>query len=456
MKKMSSFINMKSATRITGLFFVLVLVSFQDSQHVAAHDATVRPPHLPPMVTIRLLSGQVTTIPYENTKKLQDIVNKLNRLGGGLLEFEPRVYEFDRVLRLWDVHNVHFQGKPGTTFRMRKLDEFGILKISQETLIASKRLIVNRPDLVRPGTRYQLLRPNLKGIRMMEFDIATIDGNVATIANATNISSKEAMVGAFLMPHINFIGGWRCGDMSFDRIIFDGNFDMNNRKLGEKNYWAHTTHCGILLRNGYTSRPGRPVKRPSSSNVRITNCTFKNLLGRGTTFYNMANVTVRGCHFEDMGAEAIEIDHLSSFAVISGCTIRRAKFGMRLNDCTDVTVTGCVMQDCEEVGVFITDVVRDPSCNRRMSVTGNTIYRGRRGIVIDPGAEENIIANNTITDMTWCGIYCEGNRNVIQGNSIRKTKQVGVIDKGQGNLIVNNLILNSKPSKKWSRIKKND
>ena len=88
--------------------------------------------------------------------------------------------------------------------------------------IADNKIIVDRPELLRPGTRYQLLRPDLKGIRMMEFDITAVEGNVATIENATNISSKTAFPGCWLIPHINFIGGWRCGDMSFDRIEFDG------------------------------------------------------------------------------------------------------------------------------------------------------------------------------------------------------------------------------------------
>ena len=434
-------VDRKSIGRLGGVVALILVATVAAQKHGPSdltrelEAATAKPP----AVRVQSFDGTEQTVEYQGARWLQDLVIYLSKKkGGGTLTFEPRVYEFRHPVRLWGINNVHFIGVPGTIFRLRKLDEWAKIKLSRPSRLADLKLAVDRPDLLQVGSRYQLLRPDLKKIRLMEFDVASKDGgDVVGFDRATNIGIDVAPVGSWIIPHLNHFDCFRSGNMTFQSIEFDGNFDMSRRALGEKLYWGHTTHCALLFRNSYKPT----AARPGSRNVRVLNCTFKNLLGRGATFYNMADLTIRDCHFENLAAEAIEIDHLSAFAVIGGCTIRDVKFGMRLNDCTDTTVTGCIMENCRQVGIYITEVVKDGTCNRRMTITGNVIRGGLRGIVIDSNAEENIISSNTISDARWIGIDVKGSRNVVMGNSIARARRQPIDDKGEANVVVNNQII---------------
>lgn len=411
-----------------------LLMSFVVLASATAQDVAPRP---------RVLvssAGLDVAYEYVDDKGLAEVVEKVSAHGGGSLTFPPGIYRFDQGIRLHGIRNVHFVGTPGTVFQFRPLTEFGAIRTTEPTPLADLKLVVDRPDLLAVGGRYQLLRPDLKGIRMMEFYLDSIEGKIVKAIEPTNMNGTTVPAGSWIIPYINFFMGWNCGEMSFTGITFDGNFDLANRKLGGKPYVGHTTHGGLLFSNGYLASGGALASRPATRNVRVSGCRFTNFLGRGATFYNVQGVTLRDCTFEDIGAEAIEIDHLSSHAVIGGCSILNAKIGMRLNDCTDTTVTGCIIENAS-VGIHLTEVLKGDTTNRRMTMTGNVITGGLTGMIFDGNVAETVAVGNTITGCSRYGIDMNGKLNVVVGNVISGCGAGGVKLVGQGSIIENNLIL---------------
>lgn len=387
-------------------------------------------------------TGAPKAVPFESDIQLAKIIDDLCDAGGGAIRFSPGVYTFEHGIhsrRRDGVTGIDFVGSRGTIFRFRKLVEFGRVRIAADAVARGGSLPVDHPDLIEPGRRYQVLRPDLRGNRIGEFLITGKNGDSLTTAQYENVSVKTFPKGAWLIPHINFFDTLHWADISFTDILFDGNFDLTQDKLGGQPFLGHTTHGGVLFRNPYTKKD---VRRPHTSKVRLERCTFRSLLGRGATFYNTGDITLRDCRFEGCRAEAIEIDHLSENILIDGCEVKDARVAIRLNDCSKAIVRGCRLQ-ATKTGIHVTKVVEHEGVNRRISVTGNVIYDVDRGLVVDADSTENVFTGNVFSGCRRMGIVIKGPANVFAGNSVTGHFTTGILLTAPRNIIENNYVASS-------------
>ena len=380
-------------------------------------------------VTVRRTDGVTSTHTWTDDTWLEEEVQRVSDAGGGTLDFGPGVYQFDRGLRVKRIHNVHFRGSPGTVFRMRPLPEIGQITITATTAVASKTLEVNRPELLRVGHQYRVFRGDLKAYRIVEFEVKEINGSLVTAEWITNAQIKSFEPGMWVFPGICFLQGWECGDLSFSDIEFDGNIDVHNTIVNGKRLHGHTMHCGLLLQNRYISRGDDPPRLPGTRGLRVSRCVFRRLLGRAVTVYNMHDVHVNDCRFDDIGAEGVEVDHLATNAVISGCIFNRNGFGVKFNDCTDSVLANSVFRDCR-IAVHITKVMKDADLNRRLVIQGNTIQGGQRAIGMHHCAD-SVISANVISAPAAVGIELRGEQINCTSNTLTGIKSVGILVAGK-------------------------
>jgi len=396
-------------------------------------------------ITITPRDGKPVVVPFEGDRKLQEAISNLSKVGGGTIVFPPGIYPFDRGMDLRNVRNVHLVGKPGCIFKMRTMAEWGQIRLTRSSRIGDGVLHVDHPELVRKGTRYQVIPADLKGNRVLELVAGDIVDGSVKISSFTVKTRDEYVEGMFLVPQINFLDGYQCGDMSFTNIVFDGNFDTTKPLLGGRKFVGHTLHCGLLFRNPYHDKPDKPAPRPATRNIRVVGCEFTNLLGRGVAIYNVDGITIRDCRFSNMAAEGLEVDHLSAHANISSCKFRDLWIGMRLNDCTDVSVRGCELEGCS-FGIHLTRALKDPTVNQRIVVNDNIIRGGFQGIIVDPGFRDVTLENNVLSGVKIIGIRIGGDRVVCTGNSISSPRRCGIQVRGLECVIKDNKITPLKPT----------
>ena len=362
------------------------------------------------------------------------------------MTFAPGEYRFDEGINLNNVRNVRFVGTPGTVFVFRPMDEFGRIRALADHAWGEKALTVDHPELVKVGATYQVFKPDLVGNRILECTVGGIQGNRLALSwmNVTSESMKMVPKGSYLIPQLNFFNGRVCGDMSFTDIVFDGRAAIGKIELNGRSFHGHTTHSGLLFRNVY--QPGTP--RPASRNIRLVGCTFRNLLGRGAVFYNIEGVTVRDCTFESIKTEGLEIDHWSREGVISGCRFRNCKTGLQLNDCSEVITTGCHFTDCK-TAIKVLNYLKDPTTNRSLVIQANVIKNANRGLIIPPGAENNLIIGNSFVDAGDVAVILKGDRNVFSSNSISGSRLAGVQLEGLGCRLAGNLFIRPEGAAKF-------
>lgn len=406
-----------------------------------------------PTVVIRLASGPVSQHQWSGDRWLEQAVQRVSQAGGGVLDFAPGVYQFARGLRLRNINKVHFRGSPGTVFRFRKLPEIGKIKVTAKSPVGDKSFEVDHPELLRPDGYYQVFMPDLKGNRKAEFEIAKIEGSRVTLKWLTNVQIKAFEPGMHIIPSLNFFESRESNDLSFTDIEFDGNCDVANTRIDKVLLYGHTMHCGILLRNRYLSRPGDPVW-PGTRHLRVNRCVFRRILGRGVTAYNTHDINVSECRFEDVGAESVEIDHLASNAVISGCVFIRSKVGVQFNDASDSIVIGNVFDHCK-YGINVNRVLKNGAPNARLVVHGNSFKGGHVAIRANHIAD-SVIASNVISGPKKIGISLNGSDVNCTGNTLVQIKEVGIQTVGNACRCNGNIIRPAKDANDFRAVSHRD
>ena len=79
--------------------------------------------------------------------------------------------------------------------------------------------------------------------------------------------------------------------------------------------------------------------QPPSQRVTVRHCVFRNIYGRGVALYNTTDSEIVGCLFRDVADEAIDFDHFTYRCRAVGNDIRRAVFGVTINDGSTVQST---------------------------------------------------------------------------------------------------------------------
>lgn len=402
------------------------------------------------LVTVRAAAGFFLEQEWAGDRWLENVVELLSAVGGGTISFSPGTYEFGRGLRVAHVSNVHFQGAPGTVFRLRKAPEIGRIRLTSRVPVDNWCLEVDRPELVRERSYYRVFRGNLDGYRILELETDAVEGHRVGIRRSNSPQVEELEPGMLLVPALNFFYGWRCSDISFTGIHFDGNAEVREVLVEGRTFKGHTTHCGILLMNPYLVAPGEPGPPPPAMGLAVRNCRFTGLLGRGIAAYNIRDVTITGCRFGGIGAEAVEIDHRSREVVVSQCHVTDAMIGLRLNDCNGVTVGLNTFNDCG-VGIFLGRTLHDDTLNKRITVTGNTFSGGTRAIVCGPDTGDTTITGNLITGPALAGIELAGTRLVCTGNVLTGCVVDGIRVLGKDCVVQDNLVELVAPASPESR-----
>jgi hypothetical protein len=375
---------------------------------------------------------------WEGDAHLATVLAQARGVAPVLVEFSPGVYEFERGVHGEGIRDLQLRGTAGTVFKLRSMPEWGRIRIAHKTQVAERALVVDRPDLVRPGFRYQLFLRDQRGGRLLECLVRSVEGERVLLAwqSVTHPGLEEIPSGAYMLPELNFFDGFRADALSFEDLAFDGNCDLDAMTLEGRPFYGHTTHCGILLRNLY--RPPEP--RPASRGLAIRRCRFRDLLGRAVAVYNWSAVLIEDCVFERIRTEAVEIDHWCSDAAVKRCLFDRCGLAIQLNDCNDTVVESCLILRCHK-GLRILDALRDRSTNRGLAVRRCVFLRSMGAVLTDPHSDDNAFLGNVIVDGGPAAMRIGGDRNRVAGNLILGSSAAGIVLSGRDARLSGNLIL---------------
>ena len=295
----------------------------------------------------------------------------------------PGRYVIEQRIFVNSVNDLTITGGPGVEFVFAD----GPDRTTTTTASVSKgdlTVQVEHPERIREGFRYQLHFPDTTQDRLLEFECAEVKDGLIQMANPAHFMphvKEDIPAGVVVMEELNFFRVRRCPNITIQGIHMDG------RDRGGKR--GHTTYCGVYASGRYKSH-----ERAIIHGMTIRNCSFKNLKGRGIVFYAMDEVTIEGNYFEDIRAQAIEIDHFSSGRIV-GNVVNGAEIGVMVNDAYESIVEGNVLSHCLH-GVRFLELYDDEWVN-----SGNII----RDNIFGPGTTAGI------------NFYSEGmSDNVITGN----------------------------------------
>ena len=392
----------------------------------------------PPGYTIEATAGTRSAL-YAGDRALAADVLALSKAGGGTIRFSAGTFEFATGLDVNQIRNVRFVGaKEGTVFRLRKLDDWGLIRTVGTQPLDTKSLAVDRPELLRPGAPYQLFLPGRYPNRYVEMRVAAIADGKATLSSTvcTNPQAKEISDGSYVVPQLSVLDGFLISGVSFTDIVFDGNVeDVKKVALGGVNFAGHTTHCGLLFRNSYRDQ----AKRPAARDITIERCVFRGFLGRGFVVYNTDGVVIRDCRFERVRTEALEIDHWCRDVRIESSSFAGAHVGLQLNDCNSTVVENCAFESCA-IGVKIVDALKDRTTNRGLTIRKSRFAKLGTGIEVPPFAEDNAIVDNVFESAGAVAIVVRGDKNTIAGNTVTGSAKAGVLLEGKECVVRDNAI----------------
>lgn len=330
--------------------------------------------------------GELRFTPWASEDTAQQAIQQLRRVGGGTLRFLPGVYEIEKGLEINDTSNIHLEGGPEVTF------QFPPAPVAYASLTAAVRpgddvLQIDHPERLQEGRRYQVYARDYKGDRTLEFRVTGFVESGVKISPKVHFMGhvKSIDAGSWIIPQVNFLYVNRSDSISVTGIRFDG----GNR--GQVH--GHTTYCGILAVGHY-----KPGERPTSHDLKVEQCTFLGLKGRGIAAYGIKDVQVRRSSFFQIDSQAIEIDHFSSGTVVHNA-VRSAGVGVALNDAFESTVAFNTLTDCATGVAFVKHFPQE-WVNTGNLVEHNVFIRphGTGGISFQKGIAGNTLRGNQFLD----------------------------------------------------------
>jgi len=325
---------------------------------------------------------------------------------GGELHFAPGTYTFEQGIDISNIPDLTISGSPGVVLQFADGPDVTPLTLAAAE-VGDMTLRVDRSEGLQAGWSYELYAPDLDATRVLEFKVASIEGQVvhltAPVAFMSHVTEIPARSRVF--SQINMFRIRKCPRFTLANLTVDG------RKRGPVR--GHTTYCGVYANGDY-----HVGERPRTSGFVVTGCTFRNLQGRGFCGYGLGGVRIAGNAFHDIRAQAIEIDHFSSGHVINNF-IDGAEVGVLLNDAFESIVEGNTLINCG-VGIGILRVFPQEWVN-----IGNVVRDNRIGPGCNKGVElvDRVfdgLSGNTVQGMRFVGIPEE--RQVIggEGNTVEQ------------------------------------
>lgn len=312
-----------------------------------------------------------------------ELTRMMRKEGDCEIRILPGRYVIEQRIFVNEVNNLTITGGPGVEFVFADGPDMTTTTVASIAK-GDLTLKVAHPERMRKGFHYQLYQPDWRNDRQLEFQCKDIKDGVIHLQRPVHFMphiKNDIKPGSIVMEEVNFFRVRRSPNFTLQGIAFDGRQRGGTR--------THTTYCGVYATGNYKSH-----ERATTHGLTIRNCSFKNLKGRGTVFYGMDEVLIEGNYYENIRAQAIEIDHFSS-GHIKGNVVNGAEVGVMVNDAYESIVEGNVLTHCSH-GVRFLEVYKDEWVNSGNIIRDNIFGPGTRAGVFffNEGMTDNVITGN--------------------------------------------------------------
>lgn len=318
-------------------------------------------------------------------------IRSLRAAGGGSIYFAPGRYVVRHGIAVTELNHLALIAAPGVELVFPARRSAQHIRLTEPVNEGQSQLIIDNTEGVSMGGRYQLFPQERRGGRLLEFSVKMIQGKQITITKPVRFMKhvKAIPTGSVVVEELNFIRIRRSHNVSIQGFTMDG---LNR---GERA--GHTIFSGILVGNDYHG--AHAAGAPQFSGLHIVDNRFRNLRGRGIAVYGTRSVAVIGNQFDNIGAQAIEIDHYSS-ARVARNLVTNATIGIQLDDAFDTRVEQNILSRTSRAIVFLGHF-DSPKVNTGNIVTANRITGpGKIGIQLSERARNNVIYRNELTSIT--------------------------------------------------------
>ena len=325
-------------------------------------------------------------VPWESEATANEVFERLQDRGGEV-HFAPGNYMLHQGLVIDGVDDLTVSGSPGVLLEFAPGPE--VEPRTTAPIAAGDRVIeVDRPDVMVAGWDYQLYAADGKGDRILEFTVASVEGDVVTLAEPAHYMPHvtEIPPGCQVLVEVNGFEVHKSRNLVLRNLAIEGH--------GRGSIRGHTIYSGVIAVGDY--RAGR---RPRVFGLEVSGCTFRGLMGRGVAVYGLDEVRIANNYFNEIRAQAIEIDHFASGHVLYNC-VDRAQSGVTLNDSFEALVEGNALLNCD-IGVYFMKIYDQRWVNTDNQVFNNTFGPGCVwGVAFrDHGIEGNLIRGNRFVDL---------------------------------------------------------
>jgi hypothetical protein len=123
---------------------------------------------------------ETVTLPWKDDGVFAEVLKGLSDRGGGTIAFSEGTFVFDRGVNIQGVRGITITGTPGRYgLEVQNPRGMGRIKTTSATKIADKTLVVDQPQHIVAGRRYQAYYPDQRGGRCVEMAVkAVVDPGV--------------------------------------------------------------------------------------------------------------------------------------------------------------------------------------------------------------------------------------------------------------------------------------
>ncbi len=332
---------------------------------------------------------------------------------GGTVLIKAGRYTIWHTLHLDDFPRRTVRGKKGTILELPPLP---LTSITADAAAGVRSLTVADGSQFRTGTKVRIKAPGRtdihhgKPVLIPTFDITlgNVEGNTLHLQKPLPYAAPQGAPIAFAENLFEIRSG---GDITLENLILDGNHQEN-----APDFVGHVSLCTFLASGPYSYTDGL-VGEPIQ-NLRILNCTFRNITGRGIAWYAVTNSTIQGCTIEGTHDAAIDIDHFCYDLSVLDNTIRDCGIGVEINDGSRCDIRANRITNCDR-GIYIWRWCENDDVNVDNTLIGNTILNsGKAAIEVGIRTERNSVVGNWLEGGEGVGIQFLGESGRIADNRV--------------------------------------
>ncbi len=338
---------------------------------------------------------------WESETTLNDVLWDIKYKPGAHIYILPGTYEIEQRIFVNEIPDLKISGLPGVRFVFAE----GADKLcgnSRHINEGDTEIYVEDTSLFNPEWRYQIYAADGRGDRILEFEVTTVHED-----------HVKLRVPAHFMPHVKGVpkDSQIMEQLNMFRVRRCPNFILENVEMDGRNRGGirgHTIYSGIYATGLYKAH-----ERATTLGFEVRGCVFKNLKGRGVVFYGMADCLIQNNYFENIRAQAIEIDHFSSGHIL-GNYVNGAEVGVMVNDAYESIVESNILTHCKHAVRFL-EIYNDEWVNSGNIIRDNQIGPGCRGGIVffNEGMTDNQVVGNRFLDIKDGDRVVRGEGNII-------------------------------------------